>query len=119
MRVDGLADAAWQLARRELPKGVGDIAPAEGSEVTAPGQDLRRQRQEKCARSEAGTSDRWSERAGRSGGRPDSKPALSRLEKRAGVVRAPPSAWSRDIARGADALPGEQFVFRIPGSADI
>src|SRR5215831_4670223 len=29
MQVDGLADAAWRLARRELPKGVSDIAPAE------------------------------------------------------------------------------------------
>src|SRR5262245_53296466 len=102
MQVDGVADAAWRLARRELPKGVSDIASAEGGNPTATRQDLRQQEEEECARSEAGTCDRWSEGVGRSDGRPDSKPALSRLESRAGVVRAAPSVGSRDVAWGAD-----------------
>src|SRR5215467_8392320 len=117
MQVDGLADAAWRLARTELPKGVSDIAPAEGADPTATQQDLRKE--EECARSEAGRCDRWSEGVGRSDGRPDSKPALSRLESRAGVVRAAPSVGSRDITRGADALPGEQFAIWVSGRTDV
>src|SRR5262249_4036498 len=110
---------AWRLARRELPKGVSDIAPAEGADPAATQQDLRKQEEEECARSEAGRGERWSEGVGRSDSRPDSKPALSRLGSRAGVVRAAPSVGSRDVAWGADALPGEQFAIWVSGRADV
>src|SRR5690349_13673316 len=121
MRVDGMANASWRLARGELPEGTCDIATAEGVGVTRARQDLQRQQQNEVdiGRSEVGGRFGWYAGAGRGDGESDLQPALSRFQNRAGVISALSSAGSGNIARGADAIPGEQFAIWVSGRTNV